>query len=276
MSSSESSKTYGMADLLMVMSRLRDPDTGCDWDLQQSYESIAPSTLEEAYEVVDAIERRDYQHLREELGDLLFQVVFHSQLATEEQRFTFADVVADLAGKLIRRHPHVFPEGTLMSRRDPNTKLDQRALAQAWENIKEDERAAKGSAGVLDDVPVALPALVRAAKLQKRASRCGFDWSDIAPVFDQVDEEVRELREAIIGQSAEEIAEEAGDVLFSMVNLTRHLGLDGEAVLRQANQKFERRFRYIEEQLAKSGKTPEQVPTDQLEDLWQRAKGVGL
>lgn len=276
MAVSAPSASAGLHALLTVMRRLRDPDMGCSWDLQQTYQSIAPSTIEEAYEVVDTIERRDYQHLREELGDLLFQVVFYSQLAAEEERFSFDDVVADLANKLIRRHPHVFPEGTLESRRQPGTALDEKAIAKAWELIKEEERAAKGAGGILDDVPLALPATTRAAKLQKRASRCGFDWTHLDGVLAQVDEELGELRQAIAQQDENAIAEEAGDLLFASINLTRHLGLDAEAVLRAGNRKFERRFRYIENQLAAQGLSPEQADVALMESLWQAAKREGL
>ncbi len=276
MTESRSTLSQDLTDLLTVMSRLRDPETGCSWDQRQTYKSIVPSTLEEAYEVVDAIEREDYQHLREELGDLLFQVVFHSQLASEEQRFTFGDVVADLAQKLIRRHPHVFPEGTLDSHRKPGHLADESAIARVWENIKEEERAAKGAAGLLDDLPLALPAMTRAAKMQKRASRCGFDWSRVEDVVAQLQDELRELEEAMDQQNADDMAEEAGDLLFSAVNLTRHLGLDAESVLREANRKFERRFRYIEERLAEQGKSPETADIRQMESLWCAAKEAGL
>lgn len=270
------SRAYQLQDLLEVMSRLRDPATGCNWDLQQSFQSIAPSTIEEAYEVVDAIERSDFNHLREELGDLLFQVIFYSQLASEEGRFSFNDVVNELSAKLVRRHPHVFPEGTLESRREPSKALDEVAIAKAWEAIKEGERAAKGSAGVLDDVPHTLPAMTRAAKLQKRASRCGFDWPDTGGVLQQVDEELQELKEAIAEQDKAAVAEEAGDLLFTVVNLLRHLKLDGETVLRAANRKFERRFSFIEQRLSEEGSSPEEADVAVMEKLWQAAKQSGL
>ena len=273
---SESPAKYDLHDLLKVMARLRDPKTGCNWDLQQSYRTIAPSTIEEAYEVVDAIERDDFVHLREELGDLLFQVIFYSQLALEEQRFSFDDVVQQLAAKLVRRHPHVFPAGTLESRREGDKPVDEQVIIKAWEAIKEEERSAKGATGVLADVPVTLPATTRAAKLQKRASRCGFDWSDVTGVFNQLDEELQELREAINDADQQGIAEEAGDLLFTAVNLTRHLGLDAESVLRAANAKFERRFNFIEKQLADNGLSPELENIEQMENLWQAAKRSGL
>jgi ATP diphosphatase len=272
----DASFQYDLSDLLKVMSRLRDPETGCSWDVKQNYRSIAPSTIEEAYEVVDAIEREDYHHLREELGDLLFQVVFYAQLAIEEQRFSFHDVVTELAAKLIRRHPHVFPEGTLLSERQPGKPLNEKAIAKAWEAIKEEERAAKGARGVLDDIPMGLPAMSRAAKLQKRASRCGFDWPDVRGVFAQLQEELQELQSAVSDGDQDAIADEAGDLLFAAVNLVRHLKLDGEAVLRQGNQKFERRFRYIESRLAEEGSSPEQADVEHMESLWQAAKRSGL
>lgn len=276
MTTADTSPQYALCDLLRIMARLRDPETGCHWDLQQNYRSIAPSTIEEAYEVVDAIERDDYAHLLEELGDLLFQVVFYSQLATEEKRFTFDDVVDRLCSKLVRRHPHVFPEGTPQSQRQPGQAMDDKVIAKAWEAIKEEERQAKGAAGVLDDVPLALPATTRAAKLQKRASRCGFDWSSVDGVFAQLDEETRELREAVDQNNKKAVAEEAGDLMFTAVNLIRHLKLDPETALRAANGKFERRFRYIERRLADGGSTPEQAEVDDLEALWQAAKREGL
>lgn len=276
MSDSNSDGQYGLAELLQVMARLRDRDTGCDWDLQQTYKSIAPSTIEEAYEVVDAIEREDFGHLREELGDLLFQVVFHSRLAEEDRHFSFGDVVDGLAAKLIRRHPHVFPDGTLESKRHPDDPSDQAAIVEAWEALKQKERKAKGVTGVLDDVPPGLPALTRAMKLQKRASVSGFDWPSIGGVIEQLEEELGELREAIAANDNDNMAEEAGDLLFAAVNLLRHLRLDPETVLRGGNAKFERRFRFIERELAKQGLHPQDADLASLEALWLAAKREGL
>ena len=237
---------YTIDDLLYLMARLRDPQAGCPWDIKQDYASIAPSTLEEAYEVVDAIERQDFGHLKEELGDLLFQVIFYSQLGKEEGRFEFASVVSDLVSKLMRRHPHVFPDGTLQSRVDNRHTLPVDVKAR-WEAIKQQERAEKGTLGVLDDVPLNLPSLSRAAKLQKRAAAVGFDWRDVHGPIAKVREELAEVEEALALQDQAAVAEELGDLLFSVVNISRYLKIDPEAALRAANRKFEQRFRYIEQ-----------------------------
>lgn len=229
---------YKLDDLLHLMARLRDPQSGCPWDLKQSYATIVPYTLEEAYEVADAIERGDFDHLREELGDLLFQVVYYAQLAREEGRFEFDAVVDGITRKLIRRHPHVFADGDLYGEPDP-AKLEEAAVKQRWEELKAEERAAKAAEPVqlslLDDVPNALPALSRAAKLQKRASQVGFDWADALPVVDKVREELDEVLEAMAGNDTEAQAEEVGDLLFVVVNLARKLKVDPETALRAAN-----------------------------------------
>ena len=267
--------TYSLDDLLHLMARLRDPQHGCPWDLKQSYASIVPYTLEEAYEVADAIERGDFDHLREELGDLLFQVVYYSQLAREEGRFEFAQVVDGITSKLIRRHPHVFPDGDLYGEPDP-AKLEEAAVKQRWEELKAEERAAKAAEPVqlslLDDVPNALPALSRAAKLQKRASQVGFDWADALPVVDKVREELDEVLEAMAGGDTEAQAEEVGDLLFVVVNLARKLKVDPESALRAANAKFERRFRYIETALRDQGRTLEDSNLEEMDELWGAAK----
>ncbi|SDH96861.1 nucleoside triphosphate pyrophosphohydrolase [Pseudomonas panipatensis] len=266
---------YKLDDLLHLMARLRDPRHGCPWDLKQSYASIVPYTLEEAYEVADAIERGDFGHLREELGDLLFQVVYYSQLAQEEQRFAFAEVVDGITAKLIRRHPHVFPDGDLYGAPDP-AKLEEAAVKQRWEELKAEERAAKAAEPVqlslLDDVPTALPALSRAAKLQKRAAQVGFDWPEALPVVDKLREELDEVLEAMADGDAEAQAEEVGDLLFVVVNLARHLKVDPETALRAANTKFERRFRYIEGALRDQGRKAEECSLDELDALWGEAK----
>ncbi len=268
---------YLLQDLLYLMSRLRNPDTGCPWDIKQDYLSITPSTLEESYEVVDAIEKEDFAHLREELGDLLFQVVFYTQLATEDQRFSFADVVHELTAKLLRRHPHVFPDGTLTSERVGDVVPDEYGVKKSWEQTKKEERKEKGRHGLLDDVPLALPALSRAAKLQKRASRVGFDWQDPEGILNKIKEEVSELEEELdSGRRVPEIQNELGDLLFSCVNLVRFLGFDSEQTLRFANTKFERRFRYMEEKLRDTGTTLEKVNQDVLETLWNQSKQEGL
>lgn len=266
---------YQLDDLLHLMARLRDPQYGCPWDLKQSYASIVPHTLEEAYEVADAIERGDLAHLPGELGDLLFQVVYYSQLAKEEGRFDFAAVVDGITRKLIRRHPHVFPDGDLYGAPDM-PKLAEAAIKQRWEEIKAEERAEKAAApqqlSLLDDVPHALPALSRAAKLQKRAAQVGFDWPEALPVVDKVREELDEVLEAMSENDPEAIMEEIGDVLLVVVNLARHLKVDPEAALRQANGKFERRFRFIEDALRASGRRPEEYSLDELDALWGEAK----
>lgn len=277
MSSENVSRRYGVEDLVYLMARLRDPQGGCPWDLKQDYLSITPSTLEEAYEVVDAIERGDKQHLREELGDLVFQAVFYSQLAQEEGEFGFDDVISDLTAKLVRRHPHVFPDGTLESRRDsaPNTQ-EEKKIKASWEAIKQQEREQKGAQGLLDDVPKALPAMVRAAKLQKRAGRVGFDWENRQGVLQKLQEELAELEDAVVADSTASIEEELGDVLFTCINLARHVGCDAESALRRANTKFEQRFRQVEEGLqARSAQYQHQkFDSATLEELWLNAKSA--
>lgn len=268
-------RMHKLDDLLYLMARLRDPQHGCPWDLKQSYATIVPYTLEEAYEVADAIERGDFDHLREELGDLLFQVVYYAQLAREEGRFEFDAVVDGITRKLIRRHPHVFPDGDLYGEPDP-AKLEEAAVKQRWEELKAEERAAKATEPVqlslLDDVPSALPALSRAAKLQKRASQVGFDWADALPVVDKVREELDEVLEAMAGGDTEAQAEEVGDLLFVVVNLARKLKVDPETALRAANAKFERRFRYIETALRDQGRTLEDSNLEEMDELWGAAK----
>ncbi|QQN51874.1 nucleoside triphosphate pyrophosphohydrolase [Stutzerimonas balearica] len=266
---------YQLADLLHLMARLRDPQHGCPWDLQQDYASIVPHTLEEAYEVADAIERRDFAHLPGELGDLLFQVVYYSQLAREEGRFDFATVVDAITRKLVRRHPHVFPDGDLYG--SPELpRLDEAATKQRWEQIKAEERAEQAAApeqlSLLDDVPHALPALSRAAKLQKRAAGVGFDWPEALPVVDKLHEELNEVLEAMSENDPQAIAEEIGDLLFVVVNLARHLKVDPENALRAANGKFERRFRFIEQALRDAGRSPESCDLEELDALWDAAK----
>ncbi len=267
--------TYSLDDLLHLMARLRDPQHGCPWDLKQDYASIVPHTIEEAYEVADAIERGDFEHLPGELGDLLFQVVYYSQLAREEGRFEFATVVDAITRKLIRRHPHVFVDGDLYGAPDA-VKLKEAAIKQRWEELKAQERAEKAAApeqlSLLDDVPTALPALSRAAKLQKRAAQVGFDWPDALPVVDKVREELDEVLEAMSENDAEAVAEEIGDLLFVVTNLARHLKVDPEAALRAANGKFERRFRFIEQALREAGRPIENCSLEELDALWGEAK----
>ncbi|MVW75293.1 nucleoside triphosphate pyrophosphohydrolase [Pseudomonas xionganensis] len=266
---------YQLDDLLHLMARLRDPQHGCPWDLKQNYASIVPHTLEEAYEVADAIERGDFDHLPGELGDLLFQVVYYSQLAREEGRFDFAQVIDGITRKLVRRHPHVFPDGDLYGAVDV-AKLEEAAIKQRWEAIKAEERAEKAAApeqlSLLDDVPTALPSLSRAIKLQKRAAQVGFDWPEALPVVDKVREELDEVLEAMSENDAEAIGEEIGDLLFVVSNLARHLKVDPETALRAANGKFERRFRFIEQALREAGRNMEDCPLEELDALWGEAK----
>ncbi|KTS78600.1 nucleoside triphosphate hydrolase [Pseudomonas oryzihabitans] len=266
---------YQLDDLLHLMARLRDPQHGCPWDLQQDYASIVPHTLEEAYEVADAIAKRDFPQVRDELGDLLFQVVYYSQLGREDGHFDFPQVVDGITRKLVRRHPHVFPDGDLHGPLDL-PRLDEATIKRRWEEIKAEERAEKAAApeqlSLLDDVPAALPALSRAAKLQKRAANVGFDWADATPVVAKIQEELDEVREAMANGQAAQVAEEVGDLLFVMVNLARHLRVDAEDALRQANAKFEQRFRYIEEALKAQGRTPQEASLEEMDALWDAAK----
>ena len=266
---------YQLNDLLHLMARLRDPQHGCPWDLKQSYATIVPHTIEEAYEVADAIERGDYDHLPGELGDLLFQVVYYSQLAREEGRFEFAQVVDGITRKLLRRHPHVFPDGDLYGTPDV-TKLEEAAVKQRWEELKAEERAEKAAApeqlSLLDDVPTTLPSLSRAIKLQKRAAQVGFDWPEALPVVDKVREELDEVLEAMSENDPEAISEEIGDLLFVVSNLARHLKVDPETALRAANGKFERRFRFIEQSLREQGRAMQDCALDELDALWGEAK----
>jgi ATP diphosphatase len=266
---------YQLDDLLHLMARLRDPQHGCPWDLKQNYASIVPHTLGEAYEVADTIERGDFAHLPGELGDLLFQVVYYSQLAREEGRFDFAQVIDGITSKLIRRHPHVFADGDLYGAVDV-PKLDEAAVKQRWEAIKAEERAEKAAApeqlSLLDDVPTALPSLSRAIKLQKRAAQVGFDWPEALPVVDKVREELDEVLEAMSENDADAIAEEIGDLLFVVSNLARHLKVEPESALRAANAKFERRFRFIEQALRDAGRNMEDCALDELDALWGEAK----
>lgn len=261
-------ENYSLDDLLYLMARLRDPKSGCPWDIKQSYASIAPSTIEEAYEVVDAIEKQDYVHLKEELGDLLFQVIFYSQIGREEGRFDFAGIVSDLVAKLVRRHPHVFPDGSLHSRVADQSSLPA-DVKQRWEAIKQEERASKGVKDVLADVPLNLPALTRATKLQKRAASVGFDWDDVQGPIAKVREELLEVEEALATGNQNAIAEELGDLLFAVVNISRFLKLDAESALRSANRKFERRFAYLEKNASRP--LPD-AGMEELNRLWEESK----
>ncbi len=255
------------------MQRLRDPETGCPWDVEQDFASIAPYTLEEAYEVADAIQRGDLKDLCDELGDLLLQVVFHARMAEEEEAFDFGDVVEAITAKMIRRHPHVF--GDAQSR--------SAGMAKGmWDRIKAEEKTARKARreaaghgvepGFLDDVPLALPALTHALKLQQKAARVGFDWGDAGPVLDKIEEEIGELRAEIAAGNGKAVSEEFGDMVFALVNLGRHLGVDAEAALSATNAKFRRRFRAVEDGVKRNGKALGEAPLSEMEALWQDAK----
>jgi tetrapyrrole methylase family protein/MazG family protein/ATP diphosphatase len=254
-----------LARLLAIMAALRDRERGCPWDREQTFATIAPYTIEEAYEVADAIERNDVAGLKDELGDLLFQVVFHARMAEELGAFDFADVAAAICAKMLRRHPHVFGDQRV---------ADAAHQTERWEELKREERAAAGSSanGVLADVPVGLPALTRAFKLGKRAATVGFDWPDVAGVRAKVDEELGELDVAAGGGDADAVAAEMGDVLFSIANWCRHLKLDPETCLRAANERFARRFGAVEAAVARDGRPWSELEAAELERLWQRAK----
>jgi len=255
-----------MTKLLDIMASLRDPESGCPWDMKQTFRTIVPYTLEEAYEVADSIERGQMSELKDELGDLLFQVVFYAQMAKEQGLFEFDDVLQAINDKLIRRHPHVFDDAEY---------TDEIALHEAWELAKaseRDERAEQEQAGVLDGVAHALPALKRAQKLQKRAASVGFDWPEVAPVLDKIEEEIRELREAMANNNPAAQFEETGDLLFSCVNLARHLDVDAEEALRHGNAKFERRFGCVERAVIESDKGFEQYRLEELEVIWRAMK----
>jgi nucleoside triphosphate diphosphatase len=263
--------------LIEIMAALRDPEHGCPWDVEQSFASIVPYTIEEAYEVADAIERGDTEDLREELGDLLLQVVFHARMAEEAGLFDLGGVVEAVTGKLIRRHPHVFGDAR---------ELDSEAVKALWARIKADEKRARAEArrsagvtaealsGALGGVALSLPALSRARKLQEKAGKVGFDWDDAYAVLAKLREEIAEVEAELADRSAEKLTDEVGDLLFAAVNLARHLRVDPEAALRRANAKFERRFAHIERRLAERGRKPEGVDLDEMETLWLEAKGL--
>jgi len=267
------SPPYDVADLLALMRLLRDPDHGCPWDREQTFATIVPSTLEESYELAAAIEDGDFPHIAEELGDLLFQVVFYAQLGAEQSQFSFDSIVDALVGKLIRRHPHVFAPADAaaldLARRDVG------AVMQSWEEIKQRERDARALSGTLADVPLQLPALVRAQKLQKRAASVGFDWPDRAGVLEKIDEELCELRAALMNGDEQVSAGELGDVLFTVVNLARHMGIDAESALRSANRKFEERFHGMEELACSRGAAFAELSAEEQESLWREVKDGG-
>ena len=249
--------------LIELMARLRDPAGGCPWDREQTFETVAPYTVEEAYEVLDAIDHGDMAELKAELGDLLFQVVFHARMAEEAGQFAFGDVVAAVVDKMTRRHPHVFGDAEVRDAEDQT---------RAWEAQKAAERAEKGPASVLDGVARSLPALSRAEKVQKRVARVGFDWPDAAGVLDKLEEELGELREAVAGGRTAEVQAELGDLLFTCVNLARHVEADPERALRRANDRFEGRFRQVEAGLRAEGREPDDADLAELDARWEAVK----
>ncbi|SHE82016.1 ATP diphosphatase [Microbulbifer donghaiensis] len=265
--------SYTVEDLQHLMAELRNPDGGCPWDLKQSFATIVPSTIEEAYEVAEAIESEDYAHLREELGDLLFQVIYYAQLGREAGHFDFPRIVDTLVRKVVRRHPHVFPSGELYGDNRADA-IGEEQVKQNWETIKAEERDAKGEGGTLGGVALGLPALTRAAKLQKRAARVGFDWPSIDGVLAKIEEEIGELREAIAAGDRGHAREELGDLLFSCVNAARHLKVDPETALRHCNRKFERRFNAVEAELKEQGRQPADASLAELDQLWDKAKSA--
>ncbi len=272
-----SNKKTKIEELLEIMSMLRDKQFGCPWDLKQNFASIAPHTLEEVYEVIDCVEQGDIEHLSEELGDLLFQVVFYAQMAKEDELFSFDDVCEAIISKLLTRHPHVFPDATISSF-GQESKISPQQVEVNWESIKKGEReqGAQTSVSLLDDVPQALPALLRARKLQARAAIGGFEWDEITGVIDKLKEEVEELEEAIELSNnladKQAVEEEFGDVLFSMVNLARFLKINPESSLRAANIKFTKRFQAVEAKLSQQNEEMKDLSLDQLEEYWQEVK----
>lgn len=270
----ELSSATPMERVRYLMARLREPVFGCPWDRRQTHQTILPFTLEEAYEVADAILKGDMQHLREELGDLMFQVVFYAQMAEETGEFTWDEVLQGLEAKLVRRHPHVFPEGTLESRIAPGATVSDEQIKGTWEKIKAREKGELASA--LDEVAVGLAPLQRSQKLQKSAAKIGFDWPSAVEVVDKLQEETLELREAIASGDVAHIADELGDMLFVLTNLARHYKLDAETLMLRANAKFERRFRYMEQWLRNNGLIAGEATLEQMESGWQEAKRQGL
>ncbi len=263
-------RAYDIEDLKRLMERLRDPEYGCPWDLEQTYQSIAPFTLEECLELIDALEQSDYEHVKEELGDLLFQVIFYAQLGKEDGRFDFDSVVSGITAKLLRRHPHVFKDGELEGVIEDRTSMA--SIKANWEKTKAEERAYRSQTSIMDDVPATLGALSRAQKLQKRAATVGFDFSSASDVSIRLLEEYRELEQAMVSGDQNEIENELGDILFTVVNIARHLKVDSEAALRKASRRFEDRIRAVERDAAAEGASLVGESAERLDERWQKAK----
>ena len=255
--------TEEINNLLQTFKKLRDPSQGCPWDKEQDFKSIANCSIEEAYEVADAIEREDFNDLKEELGDLFFQIIFHSGMAEEKKLFNFEEVVKELNDKLIRRHPHVF---------DKKQEMSASESLEIWEKEKKKEREKKNLISLMDDIPKNLPSLTRAKKIQKRAKSVGFDWQNESDVIKKIDEEIDELKRAKVSQKKEDISEEIGDLFFTLVNLSRHYNLEPEDIIRKANLKFEKRFRKMEDEANKTKVNLEDLEINELETLWQKIK----
>ena len=255
--------TEEINNLLQTFKKLRDPSQGCPWDKEQDFKSIASCSIEEAYEVADAIEREDFNDLKEELGDLFFQIIFHSGMAEEKKLFNFEEVVKELNDKLIRRHPHVF---------DKKQEMSASESLEIWEKEKKKEREKKNLISLMDDIPKNLPSLTRAKKIQKRAKSVGFDWQNENDVIRKIDEEIDELKRAKVSQKKEDISEEIGDLFFTLVNLSRHYNLEPEDIIRKANLKFETRFRKMEDEANKTKVNLEDLEINELETLWQKIK----
>jgi ATP diphosphatase len=266
--------TYTILDALKVMQQLRDPQTGCPWDVKQTFETIVPCTLEEVYEVVDAIDRKDFPHLKDELGDLLLQILFYAQMADEAQHFNFEAVVDNLVNKLIRRHPHVFPKGDLQPITQ-QAQLTDKELRANWEAIKQSEKPSKLDVSALAGVPLALPAIQRAEKLQKKAAKTGFDWACLSDIVDKLREEIEEFEASVTdNDDISAIESEVGDLLFTCVNIARYLHIDAETALRSTNHKFERRFRRVESLVREHNL--EKPTLTQMDLFWDQAKDEGL
>ena len=266
---------FSLDHLMQVVERLRDPDSGCPWDIQQSFKSIVSSTLEECYELIDAIQKEDFSHVEEELGDVLFQVVFYAQMGSEESYFDLASVIDGLVKKLIRRHPHVFGSSEESLNCDPKINNKQMSVSEVkdtWEKIKAQERTKRDHRSALADVPLALPGLSRAQKIQKRASQVGFDWKDHEGPLDKIEEELLELRDSLSEGDRDQIKSELGDLLFSCVNLSRHLNLDAEESLRCATEKFENRFVTMENEVVRSGRLFKDLTMVDCDALWEKVK----